>query len=373
MRLALAIALGCIASATLGIFVLAPDTIDQGGGDQEPRLAVVRALNHWDSGWYTTIATTGYFYQGSDAQSPVAFFPGYPVAIRPLIALGVNPYVAGELFTFACGLAALFFLFQWEAALRARHQLPPGTTGTLALMLYPFAFYLYGIMYGDAFYLLLAVAAFLFLERGRPGWATLFGAVATSCRPIAPALIVGLVVRAVELRLQAKEKVRPIDLLPVLAGSGFAAYMLFLQLQFGDALAFAHVQSAPGWDQAPGFHTWAKLEWFRIMFPRVAPIVAVRLGGHALVTLASLALVVPTWKRLGKGYGLYCLIAMGLPALSSKDFMGLGRYALAAFPLFLTIGLLLDERPRLRRAWLAASAALLFVLAFNFGGGAYVS
>ncbi len=353
--------------------MLAPETIHAGGAKNEPKIAVVRALNHWDSGWYAAIATDGYSYQGPSVQSPVAFFPGYGLVMRPLIALGLNPFVAGELVTLVCGLAALVLLLRWEAKVRVRQQLPPGTTGTLALALYPFAFYLYGVMYSDALYLLLAVAAFVSLEDDRPALAAVLGALATACRPIAPALMVGLLVRSLELRRRAGLKLRPVDLLPALAGLGLAAYAFFLWVKFDDPLAFAHVQAAAGWDQPPGLDTWAKVAWFQTMFPRVAPLVAVRLAGHALATLVALALVIPTWKKLGPGYGLYCLIAIGLPALSSKDFMGLGRYALAAFPIFLALGLLLEARPRVRAGWLTASACLLLVLAFAFGGGAYVS
>ena len=352
---------------------MAPQTIDSGGAEDQPKVALVRALNHWDSAWYATIAQRGYYYRGPFEQSPVAFFPGYALALRPLMAIGINLYVAGELVTLLCGLGALFLLLRWEAKVRTRQKLPPGTTGTVALTLYPFAFYLYGVMYSDALYLLLAVAAFVNLEDDRPAVAAVFGALATACRPIAPALMVGLLVRSLELRLRAGQKIRLVDLLPALAGLGFAGYMFYLWLAFGDPLAFAHVQAAAGWDQPPGLATWAKFEWFRVMFPRVAPIVAVRLAGHALATLVCLALVIPTWKKLGPGYGLYCLIAIGLPALSSKDFMGLGRYAIAAFPIFLGLGLLLEQRPRVRAVWLTASAAILVVLAFNFGGGSYVS
>ena len=62
-----------------------------------------------------------------------------------------------------------------------------------------------------------------------------------------------------------------------------------------------------------------------------------------------------------------------MPALSSKDFIGMGRYVMAAFPLFLTAGALLHERPRLRVPWLALSGALMLLLAFQFGAGAYLS
>lgn len=101
--------------------------------------------------------------------------------------------------------------------------------------------------------------------------------------------------------------------------------------------------------------------------------VAVRLGGHALVTVAALTLVIPTWRRLGVGYGLYCALAVGIPAVSSKDFMGLGRYVLAAFPLFLTAAMLLERHPRLRWGWVMTSAAVLLLLAAAFGAGGYVS
>ncbi len=353
--------------------MLAPETVETGGAPDEPKVALVRALNHWDSGWYAAIAEDGYSYLGPHVQSAVAFFPGYPLVLRPLIAFGINRYVAGELVSLLSGLAALFLLLRWEAKVRARQLLTPGTTGTVVLTLYPFAFYLYGVMYSDALYLLLAVAAFVCLEDDRPALAAVFGALATSCRPIAPALMIGLLVRSVELRLRAQQKVRIVDLLPALAGLGFAGYMFYLWLAFDDPLAFAHVQAAAGWDQPPGFDTWAKVTWFKVMFPRVEPIVAVRLAGHALATLVALGLVIPTWKKLGPGYGLYCLIAIGLPALSSKDFMGLGRYAIAAFPLFLALGVMLEARPRVRKVWLTASGALLVVLAFHFGAGAYVS
>ena len=374
LKLPLAIALACILSATAGILIVAPLTVDDNGAaPDEPKLAIVRALNHWDSGWYAQIAQDGYYYLGPLKQSPVAFFPGYALVMRPLMAIGINRYIAGELVTLLCGLAALFLLIRWEAKVRARQQLAPGTTGMVALALYPFAFYLYGVMYSDATYLLLAVAAFICLEDDRPAVAAVFGALATACRPIAPALMVGLLVRSLELRIRSGQKIRLVDLLPAFAGLGFAAYMFYLWVDFDDPLAFAHVQSAAGWDQPPGFDTWAKVAWFKVMFPKVAPIVALRLGGHALATLLALALVIPTWKKLGPGYGLYCLIALGLPALSSKDFMGLGRYAIAAFPIFLALGLMLEERPRVRKIWLSASAALLLVLAFNFGAGSYVS
>ena len=334
-----------------------------------PDDVLARAVSHWDASWYTGIAREGYWYRGPSEQSPVAFFPAYPLVIRALAFLGVNRWVAACFVSLLCGLGALLLFRAWVRRVKPE----AGDAPVLLLALYPFAFYLYGVIYADAFFLLFALGAFLALEHQRPGLAAVLGMVATLTRPAAPAIVVGLLVRSLELRRQRGGPFGVRDFVPALAGMGLALYMAYLGLAFDDPLAFAHVQAAPGWDNAPGWHTWLKVAWFEAMFPRVAPIVALRLGGHALVTLLALALVVPTWKRLGAGYGAYVLVAVGLPAVSSHDFQGLGRYVLAAFPLFLTVALLLAPRPRSRRAYLAASALLLAVLAFGFGAGGYVA
>jgi drug/metabolite transporter (DMT)-like permease len=53
--------------------------------------------------------------------------------------------------------------------------------------------------------------------------------------------------------------------------------------------------------------------------------------------------------------------------------MGAGRYLLSAFPLFLTLALLLRERPRLRHAIVAVSAVGLVLLSWAFGRELYIS
>jgi hypothetical protein len=328
-----------------------------------------KALGSWDGHWYASIADGGYWYQPG-VQSPVAFFPLYPLLIRGLAQAGLNSWVAASLISWVSGVAGVLLFWRWAQKVAGEEA---ASRATLFLGLYPFAFFLYGVAYSDAVFLLLVVSAFLLLEEGRPGWAALVGALATATRPVAPAVVVGLLVRSLELRRKAGLPVRARDVLPVLAVSGLGAYMLFLELRFDDALAFAHVQAAPGWDQPPGLRTWLKLTWFEVMFPRVAPLVAVRLGGHALVTVGALALAWPTRRLLGWGYAAYVTVAVGLPALSSKDFQGLGRYVIGAFPLFLTLALLLGDRPRLRAGWVALSALLLAALAMAYGVGGYVA
>lgn len=164
-----------------------------------------------------------------------------------------------------------------------------------------------------------------------------------------------------------------IDFVPALAGLGLLAFMTYLQLRFDDPIAFATVQAAPGWAQPPGWHSWLKVEWFKTMFPQVDPAIGIRLGGHALITVLALIMVVPTFKRLGWGYGVFTLLVVGIPAVSSKDFQGLGRYVIAAFPLFLTLALLIAERPVVRRVVFVLFGSLLVALAIALGAGSYVA
>jgi hypothetical protein len=330
--------------------------------------AFLGALVRWDAGWYGHIADNGYWLKPGE-QSPVAFFPLYPLVIRGGTWLGLNRWLAASLVSFVSALAGLSLFARWAWRLAPQHAL----SAFWLLTLYPFAEYLYGVVYSDALFLLAAVAAFLALERDRPVLAGVLGAFATACRPVAPAIVLGLLARSLERRRTAGLPVRLVDLVPALAGVGLLSYMIFLGVRFGDPLAFAHVQGAPGWDQTPGWHSWLKVEWFKTMFPKVDFLIGLRLGGHALVTVLALALVVPTFKRLGWGYGLYVLLVVGIPALSSKDFQGLGRYAIAAFPLFLTLASLLEGKPRLRVALLVVFALTLGALAIALGAGGYVA
>jgi hypothetical protein len=92
-----------------------------------------------------------------------------------------------------------------------------------------------------------------------------------------------------------------------------------------------------------------------------------------VLSIGLLLLVPLVVKRLGWGYGAYTFVVLLIPLIGSKDFMGLGRYALTAFPSFAVLGLVLYERPRLRIGWLAISGMLLAFFTGAFAYGKYVA
>lgn len=324
----------------------------------------------FDAGWYKLIAEQGYSYTPGQ-QSPVAFFPLYPLVMRAFMQLGLSVYDAGMLVTLLCGPLAMVLFTKWAGTLvDPRTALQAG----VLIALYPFAFYLYGVMYSDALFILLVVSAFLLLEKGHLVPAVLLGAFATAARPVAPAVVLGLLVRRLEWKRQRGERWNLWDFLPALSALGFVLYVLYLGETFGAPFAFVETQGSPGWEQAPGWRTWLKVAWFQAVFfqGNNAEVVG-RFLIHAAFTFVALGLVWPTARRLGWGYAVFTLAIVGMPALSTKDFMGMGRYLLSAFPLFLTLALLLRERPRLRLGLVAASAAGLVLLSVAFGMERYVS
>ncbi len=364
LGVALACYLAAVAAATL--------KVSWGIGaakDEFPGNMWVQALVRWDSGWYAQIAREGYSYTPG-APSSVAFFPTYPLAMRTLSLTGLNTFVSGIVLSALCGLLGLVVFYHWAKTLKPEAD---ALAATALFALYPFSFYLYGVVYSDALYLLLGAGAFLAVEKRKLHWAILLGALATATRPIAPALVLGLLLRNRELRKQEGWTVSLFDGAPLLAAAGFVAYCYFLKQHFGDAFAFATTQGSPGWDQAPGLRTWLKLPLWELFINEPRPGVFLRHGTHALLTVGIVALAWPARKLLSNAYAAYIFLAVGIPAVSTKDFMGLGRYAIAAFPVFLVASLLLSKRAPLALTARVACGVVLIALSAAYGAGVYVS
>ena len=337
------------------------------------------AFGWWDGWWYVGIARKGYEFFRPGRQSPVAFFPAYPLGMRYLGSFVGGPLVAGFLLTVASGLAIAVLFHRWCVAKlgTARARL-----AVLLLLLYPFAFYLMGAVYADALFVAASLAAFLAMENDRPVLAGLAGVVATASRPVGAALVLGLWVLAMERkgifaglgRREVAARLRPADAALLLAPFGLVAYCLFLWARFDQPFAFLDVAGAPGWDQPPGFHTWFKVHWVKAIWN--GPWTNGHFGHlviNALATVVTAAFIPSVFRRLGWGYGVFVTIAVVATAVSTKDFVGMGRYSLAAFPCFAVAADMLVRRPRLARGVLAVSATGLVVLAQLHARGTIVS
>ncbi len=303
-----------------------------------------------DSGWYDSIVEHGYAYVPGQ-QSNIAFFPGYPLVVRAVSHLTGNTPLAGVLTTIVCGALAFVAFGRW-----CRDRLDPAETLTalLCLAFYPYAYYLFGVMYGDALFLLLALAAFLAFERDYLLLAGVAGAAATATRFVGLAVVVGLAVGVLERRAVVCDaergrwfsvdrsrlrELRPGDARVLVALAGIGAWCAYLWQRFGDPLAFSTVQAA--WGQQAGLVTWAKRDFFAALVRRPADLYTVGLVLQ-LAAAVLVALSVPiVGRRFGWRYAAYMAVVVALPVIGSQDFQGTGRYMLGAFPAFAAAGALL--------------------------------
>lgn len=327
----------------------------------------------FDGGWYQAIATDGYWYHPGHTSS-VAFFPSYPLFMRLGNVVTGNVLIAGIAVTVVSGLLAAVLFAKWATEIVGARAAWIGVT---LMLVYPYSLYLYGAVYSDALFLVAVIAAFFFLERGHPVWAGLVGVVALAGRPVGIALVLGLIVRALELRTVATaegpgpRRTRAAGAGVLISLAGLVGWCGYLWVRFGDPLVFAASEGA--WHQEPGPRTWFKLMFFGDLTRIDTPGRMILYLAHPVVTLLALALIPVIWRRLGRGYGVYTAVVLLIPAISTANFWSMGRYALAAFPCFAATGLLLADRTVLRRITIVMSAAALLVLASLYARGVYVA
>ena len=345
---------------------------------------VLGGLAHYDGGWYSIISVNGYSGHGQGPYSPVAFFPAYPLAMRYLGAVIGNNVIAGIVITSMCGLGISVLFWGW---CRARMATTAATTALLLLLLYPYSFFLYGVVYADALFIFATLVAFWAVERDRPLVAGIAGAVTTATRPVGIAVVAGLVVRTLErrgaltrprwfgvpTRLQlAGSELRPSDGLVLLSIGGLASYSLFLWHRFGDPFLFSAAERY--WGQEPGPRTWFKVELYTLLRLHAGSLATWGLVVQGLIGVAAFLTIPWVGRRFGWGYAAYLLVVLAIPLVGTKDFMGLGRYGIAAFPVFALAGELLVQRPLLeRRLVLACSGAGMLVAGAAFAHGIYIS
>src|SRR5215469_4306443 len=208
-----------IASSALGALIIRLHGITGTGATTRDFPPFLNMWIRWDAGWYQAIAERGYSFSTTE-QSAAAYFPLYPIAMQALIWMGANVFIAGILVTAACGLVAFCLFWLWA---KERTDQPTADAATQLFLLWPFSFFLFGAIYSDALFIALAVGAFLCLDRGALLPSVALGALATATRPVGPALVLGLLVRRIELQHRAGVDLSLRDFAPLLCTAGIAA------------------------------------------------------------------------------------------------------------------------------------------------------
>ena len=302
----------------------------------------------WDSGFYLDIVTNGYAYTGQ-GMSNVAFFPVYPLLTSLTTVLVRDPLPAGIIVSNLALLGALLYLYQLTRLEFNDDETAARTVFYIAS--FPTAFF-FSAVYTESTFLLFSVATMYHARRQQWGLAAVMGLLAAGTRIVGVSLAAVVLLEWLRVHgwtlatcfkasawrglwLGLKQDwvaVAFISLIPL----GLLSYMLFLQLQFQDPLAFMTVQAA----------------WKRENLGPVT-IISRELGGllqqdlwagdiwwHVVLDLSCFALamfmMVVAWFRLGEHYAILIALGMLIPVSSSTQ--SLSRYLLVLFPVFMMLG-----------------------------------
>jgi hypothetical protein len=324
-------------------------------------------LARWDTFFYYTIATAGYSWDAAVFRHyNVVFFPLYPVLMRwGGAVLGGHPLLAGlvvSLSAFAGAMALLYRLALLELGDDQAWRV------ILLISTFPYALY-FSVVYTESLFLLLSVGAFYAMRRGSLGWTALCGLAAGLTRPngfwLALPLML-LAVRPTDADTSGASQRRPIGLsLALLVACapaiGVALFSGYLQLRFGDALAWVHGQAAWGVPMLlrAGAPDPGKLPGE----PLIKPIEVITWIGNIAAFGAAVWAIRPISKRLGPAYGAWIVVNI-FPPVVAHLFMSLGRFTSVLFPLFFWLAIRI---PRNRLMLVAgAFAACQAVLAIWF-------
>ncbi len=320
---------------------------------------LANALQPWDTQHYLFLAEKGY----RPDQPGNAFYPLLPILLRATAFLfGGNTFIGGLVLANMISLAVIAFFFRVAA-----HYTNPETAFSAALILlaFPTAFF-FNFIYTEGLFLLLVLLAFDAVQRKNIGLMTLSAVLLPLTRPVGILLSVplGMILLTTRKSPARRTWVTGAALLSGFA-LGVAGYFLLMWRQTGDPFAGLAAQrfffsnyslqnllNPPAWIDRNFIHITFTLHGFntsalnRIFF---------------LAFLGGLALV---WRKLPPELTVYTALIGLTPALSG-ELDSFPRYMLAAFPIFIALGMTFPRRKLAR--WLIPSAAvqMIFLLAHS--------
>ena len=319
----------------------------------------------WDSVYYVQIAQDGY-----TQLKQAGFFPLYPYVVGIVDTVTRSTVVAGVLVSLV-GFAAGLWLFERLAILETGRE-DVARWAVWLLALFPASLF-FSAVYTEGLFLLLSVGAFLAARRGTWWAAGLLGGLAAMTRNVGVMLLVPLVL----LYLWGPREDRPGERgrFPIRAD------ILWLALV---PLGTALVAGLMWHEFDDAFTAWnSQNTYFHRSFE--GPFSGVWLGiakafeqttdlekwGNVAVALGAIGGSIAMLWRLPLAYGLYALAVLA-PSLSTPNDVGplngTIRYVAVVFPLFLWLALVLESRPRLRWACVAA-----FVLGLAYCSAAFAT
>ena len=311
---------------------------------------VFSVLLQWDAElWYLGIAREGYTFD-SEFPSRMGFFPFYPLLTRAASFVFTDMRIAGLVVSHACFVAAAL-LFNALINVDYKDQRINRAAVTL-LMFSPVSFF-FSHAYSESTFLMLSLGAFLAAIKQRWLIACLLGGCLTATRNVGMLIALPLLVEYCRQNwnpaLGLRSLVRPRILLFALIPSGFALFMLYAYLKFGNPLAYLAATKVWGRQFVMPWHTL--LNAFGL------PLFYRYLFGSIL--LAGISLWIAGFRlKLRTSYLVYASLLMAI-YLCGNSLEAMPRYLTVVFPLFIAMGIIATRHQWSYVPMFACSTALL--------------
>lgn len=336
---------------------------------------------HWDVKPYLNISFYGYKHTPD-----VAFFPLYPL-VQHFGGLLLGGYFPSSFYLAGLLLANIFFFFALVLLYRLLAEDFDPATARRSLIYFTFAPYalFFFAGYSESLFLLLCVASFLLLRRGKPlDWwlAGLLGFLATLTRSTGLLLAFPFLIVYAQRFWTASERTRhswgeklnaliPIVLIP----AGILVYMLYLYHTKGDPFIFKIEEDAVWFRRFTlPWQTFSMAVEAIFIQPSFADLLGYLLS--TLFTIIPLVALAWGWKYLPLHYAIFALALvifnLSFPGYTIQPLASQPRYMMSIFPIT-AIFALWGKRPRFNQYFLAFSLVFFVMNVVLFVGNIWVA
>jgi Mannosyltransferase (PIG-V) len=348
--------------------------------------------SHWDGEHYVALAMDGYFQAPRDV-SP-AFFPMYPLLLKSISELSGGS-LSKEALSYCGPLLSLIFLplafyFIYEIAREGWGE-AAAKGAVLTLGLFPTTFFL-NATYTESLFLALSAGSLWAIRVKRNLLlACILAGLATATRNVAIFLAAPLMYEWIKQGGLREPRDRWRGLYLAFVPSGLIVYAGYLWIKFGDPLLFYSSQKY--WKrEATGPFTTANRAWDSAVEgvdilrdpalwtqPSVQNLADHLERANSLYNLAflifTLVVLLAGLRKLPLSLTIYSLLLIVPPALfgtPDMPLMGIPRYVLVAFPVFIVLGLLARKK-LLFAGWLVLSTIMSIILCALFVSWRFVA
>ena len=315
--------------------VIMPVLVGDGLWRGHPQNLLIDGWSRWDSGWLGSISEQGYTNIPQQIGVDTAFFPLYPLTLRYVSYITGDTHVSGILVSNIAFLLSLLVLHK----LLQMHFNQVIVSKTLTLITFSAFSFFFSAVYTESVFLLFIVCTFYFGARSQFFWSAIFAALASATRVLGFVLAIPLLLMYLEQKDYKLRNFKPNILVFLLMFMGLLSFMVYLSLKFGNPLEFIAAQSQ--WNTLNPLHILPNVQNFinyRIILAGNFPAMDIINSAFFVVALI-LAFVYR--KQVGLPYTTFSTLMV---MLSSTRILGMGRYTLVVFPLFIALAYFLKNR-----------------------------